>query len=1146
MGPHARRRMIVAIGLLALFGVAGAACGLLGADEDAIHIALVGPISGGNPSVGKAFRQGIDLYLESVNTAGGIGGKRVVLDVYDDQNNPERAKAQAEQVVRDNRAAAVIGHHYSSCSIRAGEVYKARHIPAISPASTNVKITQDNPWYFRTIFNDNSQGRFLATYANKVFGYETASIIHEDQEYGGYLAQVFEETCNAMGVEVRYKWGFEMNDPYLDQSLVQIVNELQYKTDAGVIFLATHAPEGAKLIRLMKDSLVENPIMAPDAFSSEAFQSAFKDMPKERTNPGFYTDGMFVTTPLIFDTTNEKGLQFKESYLTAYGEEPGWHAAFAYDSAMLIVEAMRRSGAADEDASIAELRERIRDALGDMTNPYEAIEGVTGYTYFDRNGDSQKPIFIGVYRKQNIVSALIQFRAISNLNEVPNFDKAVEDGRILIFDGRYSYKVNLIYTGIKINEISELDPKTFNANLDFYLWFRYRGGIDLQNIEFLNALEPIQLGEPAHEKETDGQVYRLYHVKGRFRADFLPSQHIFGQHILGFSFRPRGLDRNSLIFVKDVLGMRLRKGQSPGEKLRQSGVMKSVEEWRIGRVWFYQDIAEKDSLGDPNYLNLPDGTLEYSRFNVGIRIKPDTFSIRRIIPRVWGAYLLGISTIVAIFLSLSVRGRVIRPLPNLRPHDKTVWIFQIVFAIVWLLSAESYLLHQLSHALNQTYFEAVVLSFDVLWWLVTAHFLSTGLERFLWEPIEERSGRDIPHIVRNLVTLMIYMMALFAIVAFVFDQRLTSLLATSGVIAMIVGLAVQINIANIFSGIAINLERPFRIDDWVKIGRFTEGKVVDVNWRATRLLTRDSTILTIPNSQASESSIENFSYPSDAYFKYFTVHVDASHEPDRVKKVLLDAALATDGVLDNPPPGTRFLGLTNEMTGPSEAWAANYLISVFVRDYGQKFAHNEMIWLNVWKHLHHAGIRLITERREIQMSLKGQKEKVPLVMSILQGLEIFEPFSDEDRYDLSQRMKRRRIKKGDAVVHQGEEGDSLFIIAEGVLGIWAAIEGKQDVEVARLGAGDFFGEMALLTGEPRTATVVAVADSILYEITKEDISPLMAKQPEISWALSNVLVRRKQATESAAAVKQRSSDIDRTLSAQILGKIQKFFGFRKQ
>ncbi|NJL58311.1 MAG: mechanosensitive ion channel [Desulfobacteraceae bacterium] len=213
---------------------------------------------------------------------------------------------------------------------------------------------------------------------------------------------------------------------------------------------------------------------------------------------------------------------------------------------------------------------------------------------------------------------------------------------------------------------------------------------------------------------------------------------------------------------------------------------------------------------------------------------------------------------------------------------------------------------------------------------------------------------------------------------------------------MIIGLALQINIANIFSGIVINIERPFRIGDWVKIGNFPEGKIVDINWRTTKIQTRDDTMLSIPNSQASEAQVENFSFPNAGYWQYFTLHVDPIHPPDRVKKILLDAALSSKFVAKDPAPFTRFLGLTAGITSQSQSYAANYLICIFVPDYGKKFAYNEDVWMNLWKHLRRAGIRVVLPRQETHFFLEGVKrkpERIGKTLMMLQELEIFRPFS---------------------------------------------------------------------------------------------------------------------------------------------------------
>ena len=137
-------------------------------DKNAIYIAVVGPMSGKEGAIGKSLLNGIIVYCEGINRLGGINGKKVMLDIYDDNNDKNKAYEIANKIVKNNRAVGVIGHYYSSCSISAGKVYKKNKIPAITPASTNVMVTKNNDWYFRAVYNDNLQGRFLANYAIKV------------------------------------------------------------------------------------------------------------------------------------------------------------------------------------------------------------------------------------------------------------------------------------------------------------------------------------------------------------------------------------------------------------------------------------------------------------------------------------------------------------------------------------------------------------------------------------------------------------------------------------------------------------------------------------------------------------------------------------------------------------------------------------------------------------------------------------------------------------------------------------------------------------------------------------------------------------------------------------------------------------------
>jgi potassium-dependent mechanosensitive channel len=203
---------------------------------------------------------------------------------------------------------------------------------------------------------------------------------------------------------------------------------------------------------------------------------------------------------------------------------------------------------------------------------------------------------------------------------------------------------------------------------------------------------------------------------------------------------------------------------------------------------------------------------------------------------------------------------------------------------------------------NITMVKITLSVYDLFWWIVPAVTLTQSIEKFIWLPLEQKTDHKIPTVVRKFLNFIIYMLTFFSIIAFVYDQKITSLLATSGVVAMIIGLAIQVNISNVFSGIAINIERPFRVGDWIKIGSMEEGKVVDITWRTTRLTTRAGIVLSIPNSVASEASIYNYSLPDGIVEMWFTIHIDPSVPPRRVVKVLLDALMSSDGVLTKPEP----------------------------------------------------------------------------------------------------------------------------------------------------------------------------------------------------------------------------------------------------
>ncbi|MCP4686781.1 MAG: mechanosensitive ion channel, partial [Desulfobacterales bacterium] len=668
----------------------------------------------------------------------------------------------------------------------------------------------------------------------------------------------------------------------------------------------------------------------------------------------------------------------------------------------------------------------------------------------------------------------------------------------------------------------DLHAQTFR--LDGWLWFRYQGNQEVGDVEFLNAVQ-LEETAPVLKRSDRNQNYIRYKLRGVFKMDYHRPRRLFGMHNLGVSFRHRSLTADSIIYVTDELGMGSTGSESLLKKMNERRVLSSFHGWTPDRVHFFQDATLVESLGNIAYIDFPRDALSYSRFNFNLEIRQNILSLRGTMSS-WFAMVFTPLVLLAILLT-SLAGRWER----FRRFPKWLWFIQLLLWCMLLLSGETLILHSLKGGISDFYLEYVLTAFDVLWFVIAAVFIKRAIEQFVWTPLETRTLRTIPTLVRRMTSFIVYLLAFFGIVAFAFKYKLTGLLATSGLLAMIIGLAVQMNISNIFSGIALSLERPFRIGDWIRIGE-KKGRVVNMTWRSTRIETSFENVISIPNSSASETIVENYYYPENKYWEGFTVHIDPIHAPARVEKLLHDAVLSTRDVLE---PWVLFAGV-NE-------WTAMYWVYFSAEDYANRWTYRRNVWKNVWVHLNNAGIEFaIKDRKRHQFRQKDVTREESL--AILEEIDIFQVFPDSAKAVLSRQMTRRQAAEGEIVIREGDRGDSLFIIVEGVVGVWTESEKGESIEITRRGAGDMIGETALLTGEARTATVKAVTDSILYEITKSDIAPLLRSQPKIVERLSLILAERKLETRTVMDESRALDEMKRSMHNKFLDRMQRFFGLK--
>jgi len=913
-------------------------------EKEAIHVAFVGPLSGEDAMVGQSMVNAIELYFEDINKKGGINKLPIILDIYDDQNNPDLAIKKAQKIVKSN-AVAVIGHHCSYCSINGGKIYQENKIPAITPVSTHLRVTQGNDWYFRTAFNDNLQANFLANYAKNVLQQNTVSIIQTNMPYGSYLGSVFEQASKELGLNVNYKWLLSN-----DKDIPTIVAELKGTADAGLVFLATNAYTGIKLVKTIKDANIKNLLIAPDDYTNKKFTDGFKNNFQEHRNPGYYTNGLYVSSPFILDTANKYAQNFNTIYEETYQEKPLSSTFYALDAAIVIVEAMKHADIKTNLVPI--IRKKIKQTIISKFNSFEeAVAGSTGLNYFDEDGNALKSLAMGIYKSNQLISAFTQLQIVPSDFGIP------PDEHVLLIGDKQMYKTNVVYVGLQFNKINDFknlfdgSKATVSYMLDFQLWLRFQGDIAPHDIKFLNAVEPIKLEKPVLNESVGEVTYQLYNVSGQFKESLhSPKEKIFSnQYSLGINFHHNNLDRNKLIYVTDILGMELTNEKAFQEKLKNIQSKTSFfKNWPIQEVNFFQGIIKKKILGNPKYID-QGNTVEYSTFNTEIVIGNNAYAYHAIIPNKFAFIFFVTSVVMTIMLGLLSY----KKSDDEEHYLQYLWFAQIIFALLLLISAEVIFGRWLLGVTDQ-YKAIIITTFNILWWLMAALFISIAIERFLWMPLEKRTERKIPDLIRFLTALIIYLLACLGIVGFIFGQQFTSLLATGGVVTVLFGLIVQVDLTNIFAGIALSIEDSFHIGNWIKIADYDAGKVVDMNWRVTKIETRDGYILSIPNNIVSTSNINNFSHPDKGYWLRYIVYVHAEHDPKAVEQVLIEAIFAVkqDIAMDVKP----IVWLDEVVVQEVERWTASYIVFFKTIDYEHKLRVFSNVWQSIWLHLTQANM----------------------------------------------------------------------------------------------------------------------------------------------------------------------------------------------
>ena len=395
---------------------------------------------------------------------------------------------------------------------------------------------------------------------------------------------------------------------------------------------------------------------------------------------------------------------------------------------------------------------------------------------------------------------------------------------------------------------------------------------------------------------------------------------------------------------------------------------------------------------------------------------------------------------------------------------------------------------------------------------------------------------DAPKLIRNIFTIIVFTILFLIAFTFLFPEvNLGALFTTSAIFGVILGLALQDTLGNFFAGISLQADRPFQVGDVIVVGaeRHT-GVVEEISWRAIKIRTFSNHVVLIANSNAAREPIEVCSRDNlNARLVFFnTLYTDS---PAKTIHVVREAVREAENVSSRVPPVVRIRNLGDN--------GVDYEVKYWLEDYAKYNDTDALVRQRIWYAFRRAGLNFAFPTRTLYVERPSRVAHPDgdggAIVERLSAVDIFAPLSVEETGMLAQAAVRHVFAPGEMVIRAGDPGSSMFVVHNGRVRVQVNENGRPRT-VATLNEGDFFGEMALFTGEPRTANVVALEETEVLEIGHAAMKRVFDTNPDLVESLSFIIAERRQGLASQADSSSEETDS----SAGLLSSIKRFFGLQ--
>lgn len=408
-----------------------------------------------------------------------------------------------------------------------------------------------------------------------------------------------------------------------------------------------------------------------------------------------------------------------------------------------------------------------------------------------------------------------------------------------------------------------------------------------------------------------------------------------------------------------------------------------------------------------------------------------------------------------------------------------------------------------------------------------------------------RIGLSLPRILIDLVTA-VGIVVVFIVVGKRAGFSVAGIITTSAVLTAVIGLALQDTLGNVMGGLSVQMDKSIQVGDWIALGRDQPvGRVTEIRWRYTAIETRNWETVIIPNGTIVKSQVmilgRRMGEPLQ-WRRQLDFYVDFRTPPTDVINAV-ESALRSDPVPRmslQPPPHCLFFGVRDSFS--------HYIVRYFLNDLSTDDPTDSAVRVRVWYALRRAGIPLAIPANTIflthetpEREQRKQERELERRQRALACVDLFRDLGDAQRANLADELRYTPFAVGESVTQEGERDEGLYIIVEGEA-IVRIGKGAEQREVARLHAGQFFGEMSLMTGEARTASVVAATNLECYRIDKPAFQRILQETPAIADSIAEVLATRRLALSAAREVGDDKGVRMQKAKQDLVGKIRGFFG----